>query len=327
MRRREFIRLIGGAAVAWPIAVAAETSVQHPTVGVLLGASTQTGSRWIGGFLQGLRELGYVDGQNIDIIQRYAGGEIEQLPRLAGELVKVRPAVIVAGPIVAALAVKQLTATIPIVCPAMTDPIGLGLVTSYARPGGQATGLMTTLDTLPGKQLEVGLEIVPGAQKVGVLIDKGNPSNTIAWRDTEASAALLKLDLVPIEVRTADELDTAIEAFARERAELLIVLQDTMFLSQRRRLAALAEAARLPTMYGFRDHVEAGGLISYGFDLRDNFRRAAAFVDKILKGARPGELPVELPTKLELVVNLRTAKVIGLTIPETFLVRADEVIE
>jgi putative ABC transport system substrate-binding protein len=243
------------------------------------------------------------------------------------ELVRLKPDVVVASNTQLAIAMRQATAAIPIVAATVTDPVGFGLVASHARPGGNVTGMLSTLDTLPEKQLALAAEIVRGTVKMGMLLNPGFQAHAIQRKGAEAAAAGLVIKLVPVEVRLPDDLDAAFQSLARERCDSVLVLQDPMFLTERRRIAMVAIAARLPTMFGFREHVEAGGLMSYGIDLRTNFRRVADYVDKILKGTKPADLPVELSTKFELVVNLKTAKAIGLTIPESFLLRADEVIE
>jgi putative ABC transport system substrate-binding protein len=279
------------------------------------------------GFAQRLQELGYVVGRDVDIVYRYADGDLARLPMLADELVRLKPDVLVAFSTQAAIAASQATAAIPIVAANVTDPVAFGLVASHARPGGNVTGTLATLDTLPEKQLALAAEVVPRAVKVGMLLNVGFQAHAVQRKGAEGAAAALAIKLMPVEVRLPDDLDAAFRSLARERVDGVLVLQDPMFLTERRRIAMLAIAARLPTMFGFREHVEAGGLMSYGIDLRANFRRAADYLDKILKGTKPSDLPVELPTKFELVVNLKTAKTIGLTIPESFLLRADEVIE
>jgi putative ABC transport system substrate-binding protein len=278
-------------------------------------------------FAQRMQELGYGAGRDGDIGYRYADGDMARLPALADELVRLKPDVLVAFSTQAAIAASQATAAIPIVAANVTDPVGFGLVASHARPGGNVTALLATLDTLPEKQLAVAAEIVRGTVKMGMLLNPGSQAHTVQRKGAEGAAAALAIKLVPVEVRLPDDLDPAFQSLARERVDSVLVLQDPMFLTERRRIAMLAIAARLPTIFGFREHAEAGGLTSYGIDLRTNFRRAADYVDKILKGTKPADLPVELPTKFELVVNLKTAKAIGLMIPESFLLRADEVIE
>jgi ABC-type uncharacterized transport system substrate-binding protein len=327
MKRREFITLLGGAAAAWPCSVLAQVLARRPLIAVLSAQSSSSASRLVTGFAQRLQELGYVVGRDVDIVYRYADGDLARLPMLADELVRLKPDVLVAFSTQAAIAASQATAAIPIVAANVTDPVAFGLVASHARPGGNVTGTLATLDTLPEKQLALAAEVVPRAVKVGMLLNVGFQAHAVQRKGAEGAAAALAIKLMPVEVRLPDDLDAAFRSLARERVDGVLVLQDPMFLTERRRIAMLAIAARLPTMFGFREHVEAGGLMSYGIDLRANFRRAADYLDKILKGTKPSDLPVELPTKFELVVNLKTAKTIGLTIPESFLLRADEVIE
>ena len=327
MRRREFITLIGGAAAAWPLVTRAQTVRQRPLIGLLQVQSLTGSARYTSEFLRGMAELGYVEGRNIDLERRYAAGDLNLLPVLANELVKLKPDVILTSTSAAALAFTQVPQSIPIVATAMVDPIGFGLATSEARPGGQVTGILISSDTLPGKQLALALEVVPGAAKVGVLMNALNPTTAVYWAGIEAAAATLSIKPVRIEVRASDDLNAAFQKLVHEQVGLIFVAQGSLLLSERARIDTLAPAARLPTMCGLREHVEAGGLICYGFNVAENFRRAATFVDKILKGAKAGSLPIELPVRLDLLVNLKTAKSIGLVISESFLVRADEVIE
>jgi putative ABC transport system substrate-binding protein len=326
MKRREFISILGGAA-AWPRGALAQASTRRPLVAFLVGPTSAAASHYVISLEQRMQELGYVAGRDVDIVYRYADGDLARLPALADELVRLKPDVMVASNTQAAIAMKQVTAAIPIVAAVVTDPVGLGLVASHARPGGNVTGILSTVDTLPEKQLALAAEVVRDTVKMGMLVNAGFQAHTIQRRGAEGAAAALTIKLVPVEVRLPDDLDAAFQSLARERVESVLVLQDPMFLSERRRIAELAITARLPTMFGFREHVEAGGLMSYGIALRANFRRAADFVDRILRGAKPADLPVELPTKFELVVNLKTAKALGIAIPEAFLVRADALIE
>jgi putative ABC transport system substrate-binding protein len=327
MRRRELLGTFAAVAALRPLVAFAQDSTRRPLVAVLVGGASTASSHYVNGFSQGLQELGYREGRNIDIVYRYADGDLARLPALARELIPLRPDAIVSGTTAGILAVKRATATTPIVGVGMTDPEGFAFVTSIARPGGQVTGILITLDSLPAKQLQLGLEVLPDASRIGLLLNASNPIHAFYRRNAEAAAATFGRKLVPIEVHVPDDLDAAFQALVRERVELGVLLQDAMFLGERRRIAALASAARLPTMYGFREHVEDGGLMSYGIDIHESYRRAAAYVDKILKGAKAGDLPVELPTKLELIINLKTAKALGLTVPATLLARADEVIE
>jgi putative ABC transport system substrate-binding protein len=305
VKRREFITFLGGAATAWPLAARTQTPRQRPLVGLLQIQSVTHSARYTSKFLRGMSERDYVEGRDIDLERRYAAGDLKRLPALANELVKLKPDVILTTTSAAVLAVTQVTQSIPIVATAMVDPVGFGLAASEARPGGQVTGILVSLDTLPGKQLALALEVVPGAVKVGVLINALNPTTTVYRAGIEAAATTLPIKLVPVEVRGSDDLDAAFHGFVREKVELVFVAQDSVFLSERTRLATLATAARLPTMYGLREHVEASGLICYGINVAENFRRAATFVDKILKGTKAGDLPIEVPVRLGLTGSAR----------------------
>jgi putative ABC transport system substrate-binding protein len=322
MRRREFMTLLGGAASSWPRAARA----QQKTTAVLGFLGIASDIHLQSAFEMRLRDLGWIEGQNLVIEYRWAAGDLTRFPGLVDELVRLRPDLMVAGNNQAAIAMRQATAVIPIVAPTLFDPIGLGLVASLARPGGNVTGI-TSQDTLPGKNLELAAEGVRDAAKMAVLFNPGFQGHVIRKKAVEDAAAAVAIKLVPVEARLPDDLDAAFQSMARERVDCVIVLGEPMFFAERRRIAALAIEARLPTMFVAREHVEAGGLMSYGGNLRANFRRAADYVDKILKGTKPADLPVEQPTKFELVINLKTAKAIGLAIPEALLLRADEVIE
>jgi putative tryptophan/tyrosine transport system substrate-binding protein len=327
MRRRHFITLIGGAAT-WPLAaVRSQTSPEHPLI-AFLGTGTKAAAwRYYRGFPQGMTELGYAEDRDYLFVDRYANGDNARLPVLADEIVQLKPDVFVASPTVGVVAAKRATTSIPIVGVNMTDPVGLGLIESEARPGTNVTGILTRLEGMAGKTLEIVRDVIPSARKIGVLIHAGDPAAAPQQRDTEATAAKIGVNLVPVGVTTPDGIDAAIQKFVSERADAAVVFGDSMFLSARRQIAASALAARLPTVYNFREHVEDGGLISFGIDLRENYRHAAYFVIRILKGAKPADLPVEFPTKVELVINLKTAKTLGLSIPREMLARADEVIE
>ena len=286
------------------------------------------GERGLAAFRQGLRDLGYVEGQNIAIEYRWAEGRFERLPDLAAELVRLKVDVIVSVVTQATLAAKNATGTIPIVLVAAGDPLGSGLVANLARPGGNVTGPSSMYGDLAGKQLELLKETVPKVSRVAVL---WNPANAV-WqaqmlRQTEIAARALGLQLQLLEARGPDELEGAFAAMTRERVSALLVQVDVIFALHARRIADLAAKRRVPAMYGSREHVETGGLMSYAPNIPDLFRRAATYVDKILKGAKPADLPVEQPTKFELVINLKTAKALGLKIPQSVLVRADEVIQ
>jgi len=279
------------------------------------------------GFLQGLRELGYVEGQNIVIERRYSEGRYERLPGLAAELVRLKVDVIVAvgGP--PPHAAKDATSTIPIVMTNHGDPVGTGLVASLARPGGNVTGLSTVNPDLVGKQLQLLKEAVPRLSRVAVLSNPTHPLHRLPLREVEVAARSLKVGLQVLEARAPSEFASAFSAATKESAGALIVLGDGMFFGQRTRIAELAAKSRLPMIAAEREYAEAGGLLAYGANFRESFRRAATYVDKILKGAKPGDLPIEQPTKFEFVINLKTTKALGLTIPQSVLLRADEVIQ
>jgi putative ABC transport system substrate-binding protein len=324
MRRRRFIVLFAAAVASRPVITLGQVSTQRPLIAVLGGTSQAAGQHTRNALTQGLQELGYVEGRDYDIEYRYADGDVTRQPVLVDELIRHKPNVIVVPNALAALAAKQATASIPIVT-ISGDPVSLGLAASDARPKGNVTGIFVDYVSLVGKQLELGFELVPGAKRAGMLVNVNNV--TIVRQGAETAAQAMAANLIPVEIRTPADIDSAFQTLARERVRVVIALADPMFLYERRRMAELAIAAQLPVAYAFREHVEAGGLMSYGVDLRANYRRAAAYVDKILKGAKPADLPFEQPTKFELVINLKTAKAIGLTIPESFLLRADEVIE
>jgi ABC-type uncharacterized transport system substrate-binding protein len=327
VKRREVIFLLGGAAVSWPCNGLAQSPPKRPLIGFLGASSKSAGARYYSGFALGMRELGYLDGRDYGFEDRYADGDASRLPSLAEELVRLKPDVIVAATTPGVLAAKQATASIPIVGVNLTDPVGFGLVKSEARPGTNVTGVLYRLEGMAGKQVELALDLVPGASNMGILVDVTNPSNMLQRREVEAAAGKSGVSITAVDVRTVDEIGAAIQTFVRERASIVIVLATAMFVNARRRIASFALASRLPTVSNFREHVEDGGLISYGVDLRQNNRRAAYFVERILKGAKPDDLPMEFPTNVELVVNVTTANAIGLTIPPTLLARADEVIE
>jgi putative tryptophan/tyrosine transport system substrate-binding protein len=262
-------------------------------------------------FVQGLNEFGYVDGMNVDIVYRFAEGHLDRFPVLAGELVRLSPDVILATVTPAAVATRALTKSIPIVCPLLAGAINFGLIASEARPGGNVTGVSFRTEGLTSKQVELALQVIPDVVKIGFLVNVAS-GIIIDRQELESTCQRLGIKAVPAEVRSSNDLDAAFQALANDHVQAVIVLVDGMLFSERSRIAALAATARLPAIYGFRDHVDAGGLISYGVNLSENFHRAAAYVNKILKGAKPGDLPVEFPTKLELVVNNHAAKALGL---------------
>ncbi|MBI3061199.1 MAG: ABC transporter substrate-binding protein [Deltaproteobacteria bacterium] len=307
-------------------AVEAQQPKKVPRIGFLeSGGAERTKSR-LAAFEQGLRELGYVQGKNILIEQRYAAGQFEKLPELAAELVRLKVDVILAGGAPAAHAAKQATTTIPIVMGNAADPVGTGLVVSLARPGGNITGLSDFFAGVITKRLELLKEVVPSASRVAVLLNPTNPTNPLQLKMIQDIAPALGVTLLPLEAKKPEDIDRAFTAMKKERAEALIVMGDPMFGTYPRRIRELAVKGRLPAIHGGRGAVEAGGLMSYGTSFEDLYRRAATYVDKILKGTKPADLPVEQPTKFELVINLKAAKQIGLAIPPNVLARADRVI-
>ena len=327
MKRREFITLLGGAA-AWPCVAAAESAKKPPVVGMLVqGTPAQVkGMRLRQSFLDGMRALGYIEGRDFDIVARVAE-TTGDLPRLAKELVQLNPDVILASASANALAAKTATSTIPIVVPALGNPVALGLIATDARPGGNLTGIMPYVKGLSSKQLELAREIVPGALKIGIVKDSTDVKAIGQWDEIEATAPKLDIKIVSADVQKPEDVELAFKKFEAENVGVVVVLQSNLLILERARIAANAAATRLPTVYGYREHVEAGGLISYGVNLDYCFRRAATYVHKILKGTLVADLPVEFPTKLEFVINLKTARALSLDLPPTLLVRADEVIE
>jgi putative tryptophan/tyrosine transport system substrate-binding protein len=329
MQRREFIVHLSGAtaaSAAWPLAAGAQTSAKIPRVGFIVGGSRTEASQRVEAFRQGLRELGYVEGQTIALEVRYAEGRAEQLPELVADLVGLKVDVLVAGSSPGALAAKKATETIPIVMIA-ADPVGLGLVASLARPGGNVTGLSYFVEVIVAKRLQLLTELVPGVARVAVLRNPIVEVHATFWREAEVAARTFGVALQPLDVRGPEDFEAAFAAATRGNAQALIAFDDAGTLVHRRRLVALAASSRLPAMYFLREFPDEGGLISYGASFVVLFRRAATFVDKILKGAKPADLPVEQPTKFELVINRKTANALGLTVPPTLLAQADEVIE
>jgi putative ABC transport system substrate-binding protein len=325
LTRRGFIALLGGAAtIAWPAGALAQVATKRPVIAWLsLGERTASWG-FAEAFLQGMRDFGYTQGNNFDFVPRFADGYIERLPTLAQELVQLRPSVIVAPASGPAVAAKNATATIPIVSPALADAVHLGLVASVSRPGGNVTGITPYVDGLPAKQMELAREVVPGAVRIGVLANLGDPKAPPQLQELEAAGRKLGVTVI---VADAHSPDSAYRTLAANHIDVMVVLQTSMLLSERKRIAALAAATRIPAIYGYREHVDDGGLISYGVDLRACFRRAAYFVNKILNGVTPGDLPIVFPTNLELVINLKTANALDLIMPPTLIARADEVIE
>ena len=321
---RRLVQALTLAIILSPLAADAQQAGKVPRVGFLAAA----GAGFLESFRQGLRELGWVEGQNIVVDYRFAEGRFDRLPDLAAELVRLKVDVIVAVPTPAAAAAKNATATISVVMIGVGDPVGQGLIASLARPGGNVTGLSYSVDLkLFGKQLELLKETVPKVRRVAILSNPGNPAHALGIREVKVAARSLGVQLQLLEARGPEDFDGAFAAMAKERVGALLVVSDSMFSLHRTRLLDLAARSRLPAAYGFRDLVEAGGLMSYGPSVPDLYRRAATYVDKILKGAKPGDLPVEQPTKFELVINIKTAKALGLTIPQSMFIRADQIIQ
>jgi putative ABC transport system substrate-binding protein len=325
IKRRELL-LLGSATAAWPFAARAQVSAGRPLI-ACLSAGPYGRAPLISGFQEEMRDLGYYGGRNIDIVYRFAENHPERLDGLAEELVRLKPAVIMAPAMVEAVAARKATQTIPIVSAALADPVNLGLVASIARPGGNVTGIMPNADGLPAKQFELAREIVPAAGSVGILGDMSDPKAPSQRGELEEAAGALGVKLIAPAVLTPADLEGAIATLANERVGVVIALQTAMLLDERRQIATLLAAKRLPTVYGDREHVQAGGLISYAVDLGWCGRRAAIAVQKILNGTAPGDLPVEISTRIEMVINLTTAKALGLALPEALLRRADEVLE
>jgi putative ABC transport system substrate-binding protein len=322
--RRELLAALCGAAASWPLAARAQA--KRPLIGFLSVVLRERNVSMVNAFMQGLRELDYVEGRDFDFVLSSADGHLDRLPSIAEKMVQLQPSVILATVTPAVVAVRTRTKTIPIVCPFLADPIRYGLIESESRPGGNVTGILFRVEGLAGKQLEFGLQMVPGATKIGMLANVAAPL-TVDRQEAEGAAKRLGVTLIPAEVRAPEDLNAAFQALANDHVQAVIVLVDGMFFNERERIAQLAAATRLPAFYAFRDHVDAGGLISYGVNLAECFRRAAGYVVKILKGAKPGDLPVEFPTKLELVINAKAAKALGLQIPPALLTFAEEVIE
>jgi putative ABC transport system substrate-binding protein len=326
MRRREFIGFICST-VAWPLAARAQPAGKHPLIGYLEAGQREAVKTRDAAFIAGMRDFGQVEGENFDLAYRFANDDYTRLPSLAGELVALHPAVIVTAVTTAAIAAAKVTRTVPIVSAVLNNPIGEGVIASYAHPGGNVTGIMNTIEGLPGKLLEITLELAPRVTRVGVLINPENIASTTQWREIETAAKTQGLQADKREVRAADDLPAAFDAFTKDGVGAVIVLRDTVLLSAAPRVAELALNARLPTVAGDSEEVHAGELVSYGASLIANTRRAAYFVDRILKGEKPSDLPVEFPTKLELAINLQTAKALGISVPASLRALADEVIE
>lgn len=327
MNRKFLIALIATVLVTIAPRAGARQAARIYRIAFLGGSTASALSKRLDAFRQGLHELGYREGKNIDIQYRYGEGQPERLPALAAKLVRNKTDVIVTGGPFSTRAVRGVTNEIPIVMAFDNDPVGNGLVTSLARPGGNVTGLSTQYPEISGKQLELLKETVPRLTRVVVLGNLNEPGNSQALKETQRAASLFGIKLQYFDVREPDDIETAFKAAVKERMDAALVLAGAVFFSERPRMAALAAKNRLPAVYQASEYVDAGGLMTYGVSINDLFRRAATYVDKILKGAKPADLPVEQATKFELVINLKAAKQIGLTIPQWVLVKADRVIK
>jgi putative tryptophan/tyrosine transport system substrate-binding protein len=325
MRRREFITLLGGAAANWPLAARAQQPAV-PVIGFLNSASPDTFAGNLRAFRQGLKESGYVEGENVAIEYRWAEGQIDRLPVLAAELVR-RPVAVLAANGPAVFATKAATTTIPIVFMVPEDPVKLGLVGSLARPGANLTGINFYLGELTAKRLELLRELVPGLARVAVLVNPANIAIETTLRDVQSAGRAVGLQIQVLNASTTREIEGGFEALARERPDALFVGPDAFFTDRRVQLVNLSSRHAIPTAYGVRDFAEAGGLMSYGTSLTDTYRQVGAYVGRILKGAKPADLPVMQSSKFELVINHPTARMLGLTVPPTLLASADEVIE
>jgi putative ABC transport system substrate-binding protein len=327
MRRREFLRLLGGGVATWPLAARAQQPAKISTVGYLSPGSSVPPPPVATAFFNALSELGWIEGKNVTIERRYAENRLERLPEVAAELVRLKVDVIAAGGTLAPLAAKRATSTIPIVMAAAGDPLGTGLVASLARPGGNVTGMSLMVPDLGGKRLELLKELLPHLARVVVLWNAANPYPAIVFKEMQTTGRTLGIEVQSLEVRGPDDFDGTFEAAKKQRPDALITIEDPLTLSYQERIARFTAAEQLPSLHGAREFVAAGGLISYGANIPDLFRRAAGYVDRILKGAKPADLPVQQPTIFELVINLKTTKALGITVPASLLARADEVIE
>jgi putative ABC transport system substrate-binding protein len=327
MKRREFITLLGGAAVVWPLAARAQQPRKVPRIGVLLAGTPASFSLRANAFRERLQELGYVEGTTITIEWRWGEDRAERLPGLATELVRLNLDAILTAGTPAAKALKNATRTIPIIMAIIGDPVAAGLVDNLARPGGNVTGFSILASDLSGIRLQLLKEIVPAATSVAVMSNAANPQSQIELKEMHVAAQVLNVKLNSIQISAEVSVEIAFEKLNKELAQGLIVLTDPILYSQRNRIVALVAEHRLPAMYFFREFVQQGGLMSYAPSDSDLFRRAAGYIDRVLKGNSPGDLPVEQPTKFELIINLKTAKALGLDVPPMLLARADEVIE
>ena len=325
--RREFITLLGGAAAAWPLVARAQQAAKVYRIGFLSAGSQVRPPKLWSIFVDGLRELGWIEGNNIVFDRRYADNRLDRLPELAKELVRLNVDVIVTVGTLAPLAAKRATTSIPIVTINAGDPVGSGLVASLARPGGNVTGMSLMAPDLGGKRLELLKEVLPQLAHVAIIWNAANPYSAIVFDETQGAAKKLTIKLQSLEVRSPGDFDGALDITIQKRVDALVVVEDPLTFNHLNKVAEFCASNRLAAIYGLREFADAGGLMTYGASNGDLFRRSVGFVDKILKGLKPSELPVQQPTKFEFVINLKTAKALGLDIPPTLLARADEVIE
>jgi len=326
MGRREFVTMLGCAAIAWPLTARAQQAGKLPTIGFLGAVTALAGGQWAAAFVQRLRELGWIENRTVAIEYRWGEGRDERFAEIAAEFIRLKVDVIVTVATPPTIAAKQATSVIPIIFAVAGDPVATGLVASLAQPGGNVTGLSAQATDTASKRLELLGEVAPNLRRLAVLANVASPQALVEIREVQAAAGKLGLAVILSEIRRAEDIAPVFDAL-KGRADGLYVCADPLMNTNRTRINILAVGMRLPTMHSFREYVEAGGLMSYGANVPDLLRRAADFVDKILRGAKPADLPVEQPTKFDLILNLTTAKVLGLTIPDSFLLRADEVIE
>jgi putative tryptophan/tyrosine transport system substrate-binding protein len=327
MQRREFIALLGGAAAVWPHSARAQQTAKIPRIGLLSPFAPADTAPWHQAFLRGLSDLGWVDGKNIAIEYRYSDGKNDRLPKLIADLVRLKVDIIVTAVTNDTLAAKNAAGGIPIVMAAAGDPVATGIVASLARPGGNITGLSQMNPELNGKRLELLKEIAPNISSLAVLLNPEDPISALGQNEIELPARKMKIEVHSFEVRNTPDLDKALQEATKARVDALAIMPNPVFVTNLKLIADFAIQNRLPSMFHLREYAKVGGLVSYGVDRTDLFRRAATFVDKILKGANPADLPIEQPTKFELTINLKTAKALGLTVPPKLLLTADEVID
>jgi putative tryptophan/tyrosine transport system substrate-binding protein len=323
MRRREFIALIGSAAASWPLTSHAQQPRKMWRIGLIMHSPMKA----LDGLFEGLRELGYVEGQNIIVERRFAEGDAARFQEFAEEMVRLKADIIIVITTPAALAAKKATTTIPIVFPTAIDPVGTGMITSLRHPGGNVTGGAILYAELSAKRLDLLKQVVPALSRTAVVRNAANPANTLAWRETQDAARTLGVALQSYEVKVSKDFQGAFAVMAKEHPDALLVLEDELTIKYRKEIADFATQQRLPSMFGAKEGADAGGLMSYGVSIYEMMRRGASYVDRILKGANPADLPVEQATKFELVINLKTARVLGLSMPTLLLATADEIIE